>query len=63
MRRPVQLVDGKTEQLVDAELARFQSPERLVAIEEAWEQGRDWQLFKPSISNVRNRRRLHCWRR
>ena len=50
MRRPVQLVDGQTEQLVDAELTRFQSPERLVDIEEAWERGRDWQLFKPSTN-------------
>ncbi len=44
----IYLVDGTTQELVEAEMTSFQSPERLIEIEASWDGLRDWNLFKPS---------------
>ena len=48
MKQSIYLVDGNTQELVEAEMTSFQRPERLIEIEASWNTLRDWSLFKPS---------------
>ena len=42
VKQSIYLVDGKTHELVEAQMTRFQSPERLIQIEASWNRLRDW---------------------